>query len=208
MRKVVPYRTVSGAKNALDNGGRIYNLLSRAKDGRITGGELTKAAGVILANARAIVFLHMALAGLNDQERSEVLAMLDRPLSRRYLAHAPRRLPPFAISEQGKAGEAVVVIGSPKFARQVEHQSKTYIAASDGFLRRATIREYYDLYDLSSPQYPSKTSPALVLKAGSRRPSKRPARFGGIVRALNLLGNMGTTTTGLYLEPLYFTPLD
>ena len=46
MKHIVPYRTLKGALNALDNGGRFYNVFTKAKDEVITDSELCKAAGV------------------------------------------------------------------------------------------------------------------------------------------------------------------
>ena len=46
MREVVPYRTLGGAKRALDNGGRFFNLFAEADDGVVSGAELARAAGV------------------------------------------------------------------------------------------------------------------------------------------------------------------
>jgi len=33
VREVIPYRTLGGAKRALDNGGRFFNLFAKADDG-------------------------------------------------------------------------------------------------------------------------------------------------------------------------------
>jgi hypothetical protein len=71
MRELKPYRTIVGARAALDNGGRFYNLIAMADDDRITLGELAKAAGIFRSEAKAFLFLHMALADLGDGQRSE-----------------------------------------------------------------------------------------------------------------------------------------
>ena len=47
MRKVVPYQTFRGLERALDIGGRWFDVLSRAGDGRVSRGELQRAAGSV-----------------------------------------------------------------------------------------------------------------------------------------------------------------
>lgn len=68
MREIKPYKTLKGAKAALDNGGRFLNLFARAGDDRITSDELTKAAGVFLHESLAFLFLDMALADLPETQ--------------------------------------------------------------------------------------------------------------------------------------------
>ena len=41
----MPYRTVRNALTSIDNGGRFYNLLTKANDGNISTSELGKVAG-------------------------------------------------------------------------------------------------------------------------------------------------------------------
>lgn len=44
MREVQPYRTERGLLKALDNGGRFFNIFTKAGDAQITRAELAKAA--------------------------------------------------------------------------------------------------------------------------------------------------------------------
>jgi hypothetical protein len=107
MRELKPYQTLAGAKAALDNGGRFYNLLTSADDNRISKAELTSAAGVFRSQHAAFTFLHMALADLADSQRSEVVSLLDPLLAKRFKSHAPRRLEASAVaSGAGKAGQS------------------------------------------------------------------------------------------------------
>ena len=60
MREVHPYKTEGGLLKALDNGGRFFNIFTRASDDRITRAELAKAAGVFGSKPKAVLFLEMA----------------------------------------------------------------------------------------------------------------------------------------------------
>ena len=46
MQKIIPYRDYAGALEALDNGGRFYNIFTHAKDDEVSLAELAKVAGV------------------------------------------------------------------------------------------------------------------------------------------------------------------
>jgi len=46
MKKVNPYRYVDEALSSLDNGGRFYNIFTKAMDGIISKSELGKVGGV------------------------------------------------------------------------------------------------------------------------------------------------------------------
>ncbi|MGD9404737.1 MAG: hypothetical protein PVH95_06260, partial [Anaerolineae bacterium] len=76
MRQLKPYQTVSGAKRALDNGGRFYNLWAQAGDDVVDAGELARAAGVYSSDIRAFVHFEMALMELLEEQRADVHSML------------------------------------------------------------------------------------------------------------------------------------
>ena len=76
MKQITPYKTLQGALNALDNGGRFYNIFTKAKDEVITGSELYKAAGVISGKAQALLFFELALSDLPETDRDKVIQRL------------------------------------------------------------------------------------------------------------------------------------
>ena len=76
MRELRPYKTLSGAQRALDNGGRIYNLLARSGDDIVDASELTKAAGVYLTGIKSFLYLEMALQDLPTDQQRAVVARL------------------------------------------------------------------------------------------------------------------------------------
>lgn len=62
MREVQPYRTERGLLKILDNGGRFFNIFTRAGDDQITRAELAKAAGTFGSAPKAALFFEMAYA--------------------------------------------------------------------------------------------------------------------------------------------------
>ena len=52
MQDVIPYTNYAGAPEALDNGGRFYNIFTKAEDDEVSLAELAK--GAAIANTIAI----------------------------------------------------------------------------------------------------------------------------------------------------------
>ena len=76
MREVQPYKTEGGLLKALDNGGRFFNVFTRAGDDRITRAELAKAAGVFGSKPKAVLFFEMAQQALSRQARTRAVTAL------------------------------------------------------------------------------------------------------------------------------------
>ena len=65
MREVHPYKTEGRMLKALDNGGRFFNVFTKAGDDRITRAELAKAAGVFRSSPKAVLFFEMGELALS-----------------------------------------------------------------------------------------------------------------------------------------------
>lgn len=85
MKQIVPYKTLQGALNALDNGGRFYNVFTKAKDEVITDSELYKAAGVFSGKAHVFLFFELALSDLPKADRDQVIQCLSPELRSAYV---------------------------------------------------------------------------------------------------------------------------
>lgn len=70
MREVHPYKTAGGLLKALDNGGRFFNIFTRAGDDKITRSELAKAAGEFGSTPKAVLFFEMAQQALAPLART------------------------------------------------------------------------------------------------------------------------------------------
>jgi hypothetical protein len=205
MRELKPYQTVAGAKAALDNGGRFYNLLAMADDNRITKAELTKAAGVFRSEQQAFLFLHMGLTDLSDRERSEVLSLLEPALAKRYKSSGPRRLEPAAVSAEAKPGQLVVVEGYPRyFTRKTQRAVVPMMVGKVMVL--VPVEVHYDGYELFAGPDAKGTPSSLVVKRPRARLAETFTRFGGAIRPYTFEDSSGKHS-GVFLEPLYFTKL-
>ena len=73
MKEVIPFKSLSEAQRLLDNGGRFYNLMTQANDGKITMPELAKAAGVYSDKQAMAIFFDMALAKIDEPSREALI---------------------------------------------------------------------------------------------------------------------------------------
>ena len=80
MRKIIPYQDLAEARLELDNGGRFYNILTKADDGIISESEIGKVAGVYNNKQKVILFLDLAISQLDSQKRYDVLNSMDKNL--------------------------------------------------------------------------------------------------------------------------------
>ena len=147
MREIKPYKTLQGAKAALDNGGRFFNLWARAGDDKITSDELTKAAGVFGNEVIAFLFLDMALADLPEAQRQEVTDLLAPGVAQRYRKKCPNILKP-SQATKARPGTLVIVEGVPTYVKEAVHKRITFIFL-DGIMIPIPVDDKYHTYDLS-----------------------------------------------------------
>ncbi len=204
MRELKPYRTVAGAKAALDNGGRFYNLLAMADDNRISKAELNKAAGVFRSQQRAFLFLHMALVDLTESQRAEVVSLLDPPLAKRYKSHGPRRLKASEMTSE-KAGQLVVVEGYPRFYNRQTQRAVVPMMVGK-VMMAVPVEVHYDGYQLFETPNAKGTPGYLVVKRPRAMLAESFTRFGGVTRPYRFEDASGKHSV-VFLEPLYFTAI-
>jgi hypothetical protein len=204
MREIKPYKTLQGAKAALDNGGRFFNLWDRAGDDKIASDELTKAAGVFGRESLAFLFLDMAIAVLPEQQQQQVTQLLMPGIAERYRRKRPSSIKPSQASK-GKPGDMVIVESVPTFVEETIQKRMTFIFV-DGIMIPISMNDRYQTYDLKDE--PAAQSPPLpmIMARQARRLEESAARFGGLLKEFTLEGK--PKTKGVYFEPVYFTRLD
>lgn len=203
MKEIKPYKTLQGAKAALDNGGRFFNLWARAGDDRITSDELTKAAGVFLSESFAFLFLDMALADLPKSQQQQVTDLLTPRVLERYRRNCPNILKP-SQAIKAKPGTLVIVEGVPTYVKEVLHKRQTFIYVDE--MIPIWIDEHYQTYDLKDDQATRRPPLPMIMARQAKRLEKGAARFGGLLKEFTLEGN--PKKKGVYFEPVYFTRLE
>lgn len=205
MREIKPYKTLQGAKAALDNGGRFFNLWARAGDDRITSDELTKAAGVFGNELIAFLFLDMAIADLPKAQQQEVTDLLAPRVAERYRQKCPNILKP-SQAVKAKPGTPVIVEGVPTYVEDAVQLRHTFIF-SDGAMIPILIDEHYQTYDLSDDQTKRGLPLPMIVARQVKRRETGAARYGGLLKEFTLEGKP-KRKKGVYFQPVYFTRLE
>jgi hypothetical protein len=205
MRQIKPYQTVWGARRALDNGGRFYNLWARAGDNVVDAGELARAAGVHSSDMRAFLHFEMALMDLPEEQKAEVRSLLSPALQSRLQKTRPRVLNPSVVESQGAAGVPAIVTGYPWFIED-RTQFQAFIVLVTPVITLIPIIDQFDVYEVYDR--PEQIGPRTLIATvrGSKRLDGVYSRFGGVLKELHFEDKTGKDH-GLYLEATYYTPL-
>ena len=183
MKKLIPYKTVRGALSALDNGGRFYNLFSRAGDGLITAGELSKATGRLSNLRQSALYFEMMLMELNEADRETVIARLDPKLRSKFRRSRPQKLEPSALG--GAMGEknGIIVEGQLVYSRsQKKFTSFVMIPIQSGSVTTYMMLPIYEQFSMYQFKGAGDASiPVAISKKAARLPSGL-VRLGGFIR--------------------------
>jgi hypothetical protein len=207
MRKITPYRTCQGALNALDNGGRFYNVFTKAGDDVITDSELYRAAGVYSGQDKAFLFVEMALSKLSEAEKSDVIQQLSPKLRANYLQAKPKQVPIEHFELQVAETDTVIVSGFPVFLEnKTQFSGFIMIPICTGKTTTFTMIPIFDQFDIyevysSSDLRGKKTIIATV--RGSKRLPGIKTTFGGIVKKIQFK-DKSKKKHALYVETLFY----
>ena len=208
MQSVIPYQNYTGALEALDNGGRFYNIFTKAKDEEVSPVELAKVAGVFSDKQKMFLFYDMAVRELGESDKQSLFDNLSENLQAAYEEHRPQNLLPSEADSKGVASKTAILTGYPRFVTdKTVFNGFIYIPISTGksmSLMMIPIMDQYDIYELTDDSSSTKTFIANV--RGSERLPVELSRFGGILKETSV-DKEGKENGHLYLEALYYTRL-
>ena len=207
MREIRPYRTVRGARQALDNGGRFFNLFARSGDDRVDSAELARAAGVYSTGMRAFLYFEMALMELPPVERYEVVSRLSPDLEPRYQANRPKILAPSSVESEGQAGTPTIVAGYPMFVEDRTQFTGFIILVVKPTIVLLPVFDQFDVYEVFDAPEMRTSRTVIATVRGSSWLDGVHARFGGVLKEL-YFGDKTGGEHGLYLETMYYTPVE
>jgi hypothetical protein len=205
MRQIKPYQTAWGARRALDNGGRFYNLWARAGDDVVDAGELARAAGVHSSDMRAFLHFEMALIDLPEDQKAEVRSLLSPALQTRLQESQPRVMNPSVVESEGAAGVPAIVTGYPWFVED-RTQLRAFIVLITPVITLIPIMDQFDVYEVYDTPEQIGLRTLIATVRGSKRLDGVHSRFGGVLKELQFEDKTGKDH-GLYLEAMYYTPL-
>lgn len=207
MKQIVAYRTLQGALNALDNGGRFYNVFTKAKDEVITDSELYKAAGVFSGKAQAFLFFELALSDLSEIDREQVIQYLSPELRSNYLRQRPKHTEIEVFEKEAQETDAVIVAGFPVFLEdKTRFSGFIFIPISTGktmTFALIPIFDKFDVYEVYSDSDLQGNKTIIATVRGSKRLASTMTTFGGIVKKLKFK-DKSKRTHSLYVETLFY----
>lgn len=205
MKKVTPYNNLSEAISKLDNGGRFYNLLTKAEDGVISKAELGKVGGIFNDKQKMILFLELSISDLSRNEKQSILSKLDTSLQTSYQKYEALRLLSSEAQQKGEIASNAIITGVPKLS---DSESKMMgfimvpiVVGSVTTFSMIPLMEQYDIYELRDEE-----SSKSVLIAHTKSSEKLPAKkikVAGVFKELRSSEDEDTPSKK-FLEVLYY----
>ena len=205
MKEIIPYKTAENALESLDNGGRFYNLITKADDGNINSAELSKVAGVISGKQQMILFLEMSLSILETESRKDILRTLSLDLKSAIRKYPTQYLLPSEAQIKGILSQNAIITGIPTYIEsKSDFNGFIMIPIMTGKVTTfmmVPIIDHYDVYELRDD-----TSSETFLIAHTKESDKLPQKrmtFGGILKELKKKKDEKAPSSN-YLETHYY----
>ena len=205
MEKVKPYSEINEAILSLDNGGRFYNLFTKAEDGIISQAELGKVGGIFNDKQQIILFLEMAISSLKSNEKEMIISKLDKELGQTYLKYKPQILLPSEANEKGKIASSAILKGVPRLIdKKSDFNSFIMVPIMAGNVTSSMmipIIDNYNVYELRD----EKTSETFII-AHSRDSQELPNKMITIAGVLKELKSEkdDKSNSEKFLEATYY----
>lgn len=204
MQKIEPYKNINEAISNLDNGGRFYNILTKADDGIISKSELGKVGGIFNDKQQMILFFELSISKLDAEKRNTVISKLEEDLQKLYLKYKPIELLPSEAHSKGVIASNAIITGIPRLT-----ESKTdfigfiMIPMMVGNVTTFSMIPLIDLYDVYELRDEESDNNFLIAhsKGTEKLPEKR-IKVAGVLKELKL-DKKEQTASKKFLEAVY-----
>lgn len=205
MKKITPFISQHEALTVLDNGGRFYNLITKANDGEINSAELSKVAGVISDKQQMSLFLELSLSKLSSNSKRDIYNSLSDELKKAQTEYAAQYLLPSEAKEKGILSQNAIISGIPKYVESNSNFSGfVMIPIMTGNVMTFTMIPIIDRYDVYEVR--DRISSEAFLIAHTKSDDKLPERmitFGGILKELKNKKDESAPSS-IFLEAYYY----
>ena len=203
MRKIIPFEGINDAITSLDNGGRFYNLLTKANDGNISASELEKVAGVFSDKQKAVLYFAMSISELKGNPREQIETSLTADLNLAYNRYLPQELQASEAESKGIVSSNAIITGIPKMVDS-KAGLKGFIMVSTGkTLAMIPIMDRYEVYEIRDNG--SANTFLIAHSKGSEKLPEKTIKVGGIIKGLK---KAQTEDPKKFLEALYYCDID
>ncbi|MDY8135183.1 hypothetical protein [Aquimarina sp. 2201CG5-10] len=209
MKKIIPYKSSNEAISSLDNGGRFYNILTKAEDGIISGAELGKVGGIFNNKQKMMLFLELSISDLDQQSKDVIISKLDNDLEEVYEKYKPQYLLPSEAQSQGIISSNAIITGVPKLT-----ESKSDF---NGFLMVPVVTnnvttfimipliDKYDVYEVRDEA--SADTFFIAHTKGSKKLPEKKIKVAGVLKELKA-NKEEKKASKKFLETLYYLDLE
>ena len=191
MKQIIPYQNVTEALAHLDNGGRFFNLFTKAQDGEINAAELAKVAGMFNEKQQLILFLELSLAKLAKEEQVTIISKLADKLRKDFLKYKAQELMASEAEERGILSANAIITGIPILKdSKSEFQGLILIPISTGKAMTfvpVPIIDQYDVYEVRD-DHSSETFLIAHYRGKSKLPSEK-IKVAGVLKEIEVTLN-------------------
>ncbi|MDH7445707.1 hypothetical protein [Aquimarina sp. 2201CG14-23] len=205
MKRLEPYKDISEAKTSLDNGGRFYNILTKADDGVISQSELGKVAGLFSNKQTMILFLDLSISLLNENDKNQVISLLTDDLQSMYIEHTCVALLPSQANSIGKLSCNTIITGIPKkLESKSDFNGFIMIPIVTGKVTTFTMIPIIDTYDVYEVVEEGTTDTFIIAHAkGSHKLPEKKIQVAGVLKELKSKKDE-KSASNKYLEAIYY----
>jgi len=209
MKKIEPYQNINDAISNLDNGGRFYNILTKANDGVISKSELGKVGGVFNDKQQMILFLELSISKLDKGKKNAIISKLEENLQKIYVKYKPIELLPSEANSKGIISSNTIITGIPKLT-----QSKTnfigfiMIPIMTGNITTFSLIPLIDIYDVYELRDEESDESFLIAHSkGSNKLPEKKIKVAGVLKELKADKNEKTGSKK-FLEAIYYMEIN
>lgn len=209
MQKVEPFNTIDEAFSNLDNGGRFYNILTKADDGIISPSELGKVAGVFYDKQQMILFFELAISKLDNYKKKSVISRLEKGLKDIYSIYKPVELLPSEVHSKGVIATNTIITGVPKLTEsKSDFLGFIMVPMTTGNVTTFSMIPIVDMYDVYEIRDEPSAGKFLIahLKGADKLPDKK-IKVAGVLKELKS-DEKEIEASDKYLEAVYHMEID
>ncbi len=188
MKQIIPYQNITEALTQLDNGGRFFNLFTKAEDGEINAAELSKVAGMFNEKQKLILFLELSMSHLPKEDQVEIISKLDDQLRRDFLKYKAQELMASEAEARGVLAENAIITGVPKVKEsKSEFKGIILIPISTGKVMTFVpipIIDQYDIYEVRD-DHSSETFLIAHHRSKEKLPNEK-IKLAGVIKELEI----------------------
>lgn len=209
MKKIKPFKNLEDAVSNLDNGGRFYNILTKADDGIISKEELGKLGGIFYDKQQMILFLELSISKLAADKRIAVISKLEESLQELYVKYKPMELLPSEAYTKGIIASNTIITGIPTLIdSKSEFIGFIMIPIATGNVTTFTMIPLIDMYDVYELRDAASDKNFLIAHAkGATKLPERKIKVAGVLKELKS-NEKEKTASKRFLETVYHMELN